>query len=251
MVKEITNKKIRIDKLLFEKGLAESRSKAQSLIMAGVVYADNIKVDKPGSLVSTDSKLEVNSNNKKYVSRGGLKLEAALSNFKINVSDLVCLDIGASTGGFTDCLLKHGAAKVYAFDVGYGQLDWNLRNDERVIVRERINCRYLKPSDIGELIDLVVIDVSFISLTLILKPAIKNLKLRGKIIALIKPQFEVGKGEVGKGGIVKDTEKHNHVIEHISSHLLSLSCNIDGVLPSPILGADGNKEFFICSTLIK
>lgn len=251
LVKEVTNKKIRIDKLLFEKGLAESRSKAQSLIMAGVVYADDKKVDKPGTLVNTDSKLEVKSSNRKYVSRGGLKLEAALSDFKIDVADLICLDIGASTGGFTDCLLKHGAAKVFAFDVGYGQLDWNLRNNERVIVRERINCRYLKTSDIGELVDLVVVDVSFISLNLILQPAIKNLKSEGKIIALIKPQFEVGKDEVGKGGIVKDTKKHNQVIEKISSHLLSLGCNIDGVSPSPILGADGNKEFFICSTLIK
>ena len=246
MVKE-NAKKIRIDKLIHDKGFAESRSQAQSIIMAGSVFIDNQRVDKPGTAVDINCEIEIKSNKKKYVSRGGLKLEKALEDFNIEVNSLTALDIGASTGGFTDCLLQKGAKKVYAFDVGHGQFDWNLRNDEKVVVKEKINCRYLEYADVGEYVDLIVIDVSFISLRLIVGPAIKLLNEDGVLIALIKPQFEAGKGEVGKGGIIKDEAKHREIVEMIRSYFETLNLNIKGIIQSPIEGADGNKEFLICA----
>jgi len=213
--------------------------------MSGVVYVNSIKIDKPGSLVKTDSEILIKNRESEFVGRGGIKLQAALRHFNIDVNGYTTLDIGASTGGFTDCLLKNGADKVFAFDVGYGQIDWGLRNDSRVIVRERINCRYLKFQDVGELVDLVVIDVSFISLKLIIKPAVSVLKPSGQLIALIKPQFEVGKGEVGKGGVVRDEDKHKQVIDNITSYLKQINFNVIGVVPSPLKGSEGNMEFFI------
>lgn len=246
MVKE-TVKKIRIDKLIHDRGLAESRSQAQSIIMSGSVFIDNQRVDKPGTAVNVNSEIEIKNRKIKYVGRGGLKLEKALSHFQVEVNNLTALDIGASTGGFTDCLLQKGASKVYAFDVGHGQFDWKLRNNEKVVVKEKINCRYLEYSDVGELVDLVVIDVSFISLKLITGPAVKLLKEGGTLIALIKPQFEAGKGEVGKGGVIKDETKHREITEMIHSHLETLKLHVAGIIPSPIEGADGNKEFLICA----
>lgn len=234
-----------IDLLLVKRGLAPTRIRARSLIMAGVVFVNGNRVDKAGTLVEEDAEIVVKDSALGYVSRGGIKLEAALREFKIDVHDKVALDVGASTGGFTDCLLKRGAKRVYAVDVGYGQLDWKLRQDPRVVVMERINARYLKPEDIGELVDISTIDVSFISLTKIIPPVSKILKPGGILIALIKPQFEVGKGEVREGGIVRDEKKHREVINKISLFLEKLNFKILGVISSPILGADGNKEFLV------
>lgn len=239
--------KKRLDTALVERGLAETRTKARALIMAGCVYVDGVKTDKAGALVREGSGVEVRDTSLKYVSRGGLKLEAALKEFGIDPAGQVAVDIGASTGGFTDCLLKSGAAKVYAIDVGYGQLDWKLRQDPRVLVREKLNARYIKPEDTGEPADIVVIDVSFISLTLIIPPALALLKPGGVLIALIKPQFEVGKGEVGKGGIVRDEARHREVVDKISEFVKSLGVGVLGVVPSPIEGAEGNKEFLIAA----
>jgi len=238
------NKK-RLDTLLVDRELTPTRAKARSLIMQGAVFVNGERVDKAGALVKEDSEITVKDSSQKYVGRGGLKLEAALKEFDIAVSDKTALDIGASTGGFTDCLLQHGAGKVYAVDVGYGQLDWKLRNDPRVEVLEKLNARYLKPSDIGEPVDIAVIDVSFISLTMVIPPLTQILKQGGVLVALIKPQFEVGKGEVGKGGIVRDESKHTQVVEKISAFLTNLDFTVTGVIPSPILGAEGNKEFLI------
>jgi len=242
-------KKIRIDKLIHDRGFAKSRSQAQSIIMAGSVFIDNQRVDKPGTAVDVNSEIEIKNSKKKYVSRGGLKLEKALEDFNIDVNNLTALDIGASTGGFTDCLLQKGTIKVFAFDVGHGQFDWKLRNNEKVVVKEKINCRHLEFDHVGELVDLIVIDVSFISLKLIVGPAIKLLKEDGVIIALIKPQFEAGKGEVGKGGVIKDEAKHREIVEMIRSYFETLNLDIKGIIPSPIEGADGNKEFLICAEM--
>ncbi len=249
MEEGIKNKE-RVDLLLVKRGLAPTRARARSLIMAGAVYADGTRVEKAGTVVKEGSTIVVKDSALKYVSRGGIKLEEALRGFKIDVSDKVALDIGASTGGFTDCLLKHGAKRVYAVDVGYGQLDFKLRQDPRVAVMERVNARYLKPEDIGESVDISTIDVSFISLTKVIPPVSKILKPEGILIALIKPQFEVGKGEVGKGGIVREESKHEEVINKITSFLEELNFKILGVIPSPILGADGNKEFLVGGVLI-
>lgn len=249
MVESIKNKE-RIDLLLVKKGLAPTRTRARTLIMAGVVFVDSTRVDKAGIIVKEDAEILVKDSTLGYVSRGGIKLEAALKEFRIDVVDKVVLDIGASTGGFTDCLLKHGAKKVYAVDVGYGQLDWKLRQDPRVVVMERINARYLKLEDIGELVDVCTIDVSFISLTKVIPALLKILKPSGILIALIKPQFEVGKGEVGKGGIVRDEKKHREVVSRITNFLEELNFKVLGVIPSPILGADGNKEFLIAGFLL-
>lgn len=238
-------KRERIDKLLVEIGLAESRTKAQALVMAGVVLVNEQKVLKPSQefLPTENIRLKGKSEETKYVGRGGLKLEKALSEFQICPDEYVCLDVGASTGGFTDCLLQNGAKKVITVDVGTNQLVWKLRNDVRVEVRENVNARYLKPEDFSEKFDLIVMDVSFISVTKIL-PALKDLLAEnGKIIILIKPQFEVGKGEVGKGGIVKDETKHAEVIEKINSFTNSIGLINLVLIDSPILGADGNKEF--------
>lgn len=238
-------KRQRIDKLLVEQSLADSRTKAQALVMAGIVLVNEQKVLKPSQeFLPTDTiRLKGKSEETKYVGRGGLKLEKALQEFQIHPNKYVCLDVGASTGGFTDCLLQNGAKKVVTIDVGTNQLVWKLRNDERVDVRENVNARYLKLEDFSEKFDLIVMDVSFISVTKIL-PALKDLLAEnGKIIVLIKPQFEVGKGEVGKGGIVKDESKHAEVIEKVNSFADEIGLRNLGLIDSPILGADGNKEF--------
>ncbi len=238
-------KKERIDKLLVELGFADSRTKAQALVMAGVVLVNENRIEKPSQEFLPTDKIRIKGKTDeiKYVGRGGLKLEKALQEFQIRPSKYVCLDVGASTGGFTDCLLQHGAKKVFAIDVGTNQLVWKLRNDARVEVRENVNARYLKPEDFAEKFDLIVMDVSFISVTKIL-PTLKNLLAEnGKIIVLIKPQFEVGKGEVGKGGIVKDESKHAEVIEKINKFTEEIGLKNLGLIASPILGADGNKEF--------
>lgn len=236
----------RIDRLLVRRGLAPTRERAQALILAGQVFVNGQRAHKPGQRISEEARIEVQGPPLRYVSRGGMKLEAALRTFEISVAGSVCLDIGASTGGFTDCLLQHGARLVYAVDVGRGQLDWRLRQDPRVQVREGVNARYLTPEDFPTRFDLIAIDVSFISLRKILPAARALLKPSGAILALIKPQFEVGRREVGKGGIVRDPEKHRRVIEEIrqfAEQNLSLRCA--GVMESPIPGGEGNKEFFI------
>lgn len=240
--------KQRLDLLLVEKNLAKSRNQAQALIMEGVVYVDGQKIDKAGTVIKVDSDIELKNSTQKYVSRGGLKLEGALNHFNLNLDRLVALDIGASTGGFTDCMLQNGVSKVYALDVGYGQLDWKLRNDDRVVVMEKVNARHLKDGDIPEKVDILVFDVSFISLTKVISPTVIFLKPGGLLVALIKPQFEVGKGEVGKGGIVRDEDKHQEVIDKISNYLERLNLDIKGVIASPIRGTEGNKEFLIVAT---
>ena len=241
--------KNRLDTLLVEKELSPTRAQARSLIMQGAVFVDGERVDKAGALVKESSEITVNAPSQKYVGRGGLKLERALDEFGIDVSDVIALDIGASTGGFTDCLLQKGARRVYAVDVGYGQLDWKLRKDDRVVILEKINARYLKPEDIGESVDIAVVDVSFISLTMVIPPLKALLRPGGCLVALIKPQFEVGKGQVGKGGIVRDEARHQEVIDKITSFLGEIGFSIQGVIPSPILGARGNKEFLIMAML--
>jgi 23S rRNA (cytidine1920-2'-O)/16S rRNA (cytidine1409-2'-O)-methyltransferase len=234
----------RIDKLLVDRGLADSRAKAQALVMAGAVLVDEQLVDKPSQLFLHDANIRIKDDaTQRYVGRGGIKLEAALLEFNVDVSGLVCLDVGASTGGFTDCLLQHGARSVVAIDVGHNQLDWKIRNDPRVEVREGVNARYLQPTEFDRLFDLITIDVSFISLTKILPAVVPLLTTDGRIIALIKPQFEVGKGEVGKGGIVKDPALHQRVIGEINAAAESVGLNVRGVIESPIKGADGNVEF--------
>ena len=242
----MANKKERLDKLLVDRGLVQSRGRASALIMEGKVSVDGIRVDKAGTKVSTDSSLKLKENDIPYVSRGGVKLAYALDEFKLEVKDKVALDIGASTGGFTDCLLQRGARKVYAIDVGYGQLAWRIRQNSRVVSLERRNIRYLDTKEIDEKADLAVIDISFISLTKVLTKVTELTKEKGCIIALIKPQFEVEKGEVGKRGIVKDPEKHNQVIDKIKGFATLHDLKVQGLIESPILGADGNKEFLIC-----
>lgn len=235
--------KQRLDQLLVERGLAESRQKAQALILAGQVRVDGAKAGKAGQSVPSEASLEVASP-PPHVSRGGQKLEAAIRHFQIPVEGRVCLDIGASTGGFTDCLLQHGARRVYAVDVGAGQLDWKLRSDPRVVVREKLNARYLRLEDIGERVDLAVCDVSFISVTLIL-PALPPLLQSGaEMVILVKPQFEVGKGQVGKGGIVRDPVLHAEACSRVEEAVRALGFRTDRI-ESPILGAEGNKEFLL------
>src|SRR5229473_2879262 len=239
-------KRERIDKLLVERGLAQSRTKAQALVMAGVVLVEEQLVRKPSESFLPAANIRIKDAGdpaSRYVGRGGLKLEAALSEFKIDVAGLTCLDVGASTGGFTDCSLQHGASKVVAVDVGHNQLDWKLRSDPRVELREGVNARYLKPEDFDRQFDLVTIDVAFISATMILPAVVPLLADQGRIVALIKPQFEVGKGEVGKGGIVTDPSQHQRVIEQVNRAAGSLGLGIAGVIESPIHGADGNVEF--------
>jgi 23S rRNA (cytidine1920-2'-O)/16S rRNA (cytidine1409-2'-O)-methyltransferase len=234
----------RIDKLLVDRRLADSRTKAQALVMAGAVLVDEQLVRKPSELFHSEANIRIKAEaTSRYVSRGGIKLEAALREFEIDVSGLVCLDIGSSTGGFTDCLLQHGAGKVIAIDVGHNQVDWKLRNDPRIELREGINARYLTPSDFNEKFDLITIDVSFISATKILPALVSLLSASGRIVTLIKPQFEVGKGEVGKGGIVKDPAQHQRVIADVNQAAESLGLVVGGLIESPIKGADGNVEF--------
>ncbi len=235
----------RIDKLLVERGLADSRTKAQALVMAGSVLVDEKRVEKPSEMFGPDVNVRVKGYGpeSRYVGRGGLKLEEALHHFNIGIAAYVCIDIGSSTGGFTDCLLQHGAAKVVAVDVGTNQLVWSLRNDARVQVLENTNARNLAPSDFSEKFDLAVMDVSFISVTKLLPVLLPLLKADGCIITLIKPQFEVGKGEVGKGGIVREPEKHERVVKEINQFAQEIGLRLAGVIESPILGAAGNKEF--------
>ena len=239
-------KRERIDKLLVERGLAESRTKAQALVMAGVVLVNEQRVEKASDQFAIDSQIRVKRADdpaSRYVGRGGLKLEAALREFQIDVNGAVCLDVGASTGGFTDCLLQNGAQKVFAIDVGHNQIDWRLRNDPRVEVREGVNARYLKPEDFPVKFDLAVMDVSFISATMVLPAIVPLLRDGGSIVTLIKPQFEVGRGEVGGGGIVRDATKRAHAIEKVNQSATELGLQVAGVIESPIQGAEGNVEF--------
>ncbi len=238
-------KRERLDKLLVERGIVRSRERAKALIMEGKVIVDDVRVDKAGTKVSIDSPLRLKEDDIPYVSRGGIKLAYALDEFKVEVQDNTALDVGASTGGFTDCLLQRGARKVYAVDVGYGQLAWKLRQDDRVVNLERRNIRYLDHGEIGEDIDLAVVDTSFISLTKVLPKVIELVKGGGGVTALIKPQFEVEKGEVGKGGIVKDPLKHQLVCDKIRAFARLHDLSVLGLIESPILGAGGNKEFLI------
>ena len=239
------SKKVRLDVLLIEKGLVLSRQRGRALIMAGKVFVNDQRIDKPGSLVSEYDDIVLKGTDIPYVSRGGLKLKEALKSFKIKVDGLVCLDVGASTGGFTDCLLQHGAACVFAVDVGYGQIDWKLRQDPKVVIIERTNIRNMPADALPQLVDLVTIDVSFISLKIVVPSVIKFLKQNSRIIALIKPQFEVGKGKVGKGGVVRDSELHSEVIKDLSDFFSRIGLKCESVIPSPIPGYKGNKEFFI------
>ncbi len=237
--------KERIDKILLDQRFAVSRAKARAMIMAGVVLVNDRRVEKASETFVADAVIRIkgDSPESKYVGRGGLKLEKALAEFGIDPEGYVCVDIGSSTGGFTDCLLQHGAVRVVAIDVGTNQIDWKLRSDERVEVRENTNARELSPSDFDELFDLAVMDVSFISVTKILPALLALLKRQGKIVVLIKPQFEVGKGEVGKGGIVREPEKHERVVNEVNSFATTIGLRSAGMIESPILGAEGNKEF--------
>lgn len=235
----------RIDKLLVEQGLAESQTKAQAMVMAGVVLVNETRVDKPSENFADESVIRIkgDSTESRYVGRGGLKLEAALKAFEIDPTGFVCIDVGSSTGGFTDCLLQHGAKRVVAVDAGTNQLTWALRTDPRVEVRERTNARNLTPADFDAQFDLAVIDVSFISVTKILPAIFSLLKPTGKLVVLIKPQFEVGRGEVGTGGIVREPEKHERVVAEVNAFAEGLGLDVRGLIESPILGAEGNKEF--------
>ncbi len=231
--------------MLVERGLVASREEGRSRILAGEVLVDDRPAAKAGSLIDSEASIRLRGKSPPYVSRGGTKLEKALQEFQVEVRDKVVLDVGASTGGFTDCLLAHGARRVYAVDVGYGQLDWKLRNDPRVFVLEKKNIRYLEAWELPEPPQLSAIDVSFISLRLVL-PKVKGLlSPNGVILALIKPQFEVGKGKVGKGGVVRSHEEHLRVIEEIRDAAIALKLEVGGVTESPLLGPKGNREFFI------
>lgn len=235
--------KQRLDRLLVERGFAESREKAQALIMAGHVRVDGQKAAKPGHTVVTDCVIEV-TERPPYVSRGGFKLAAALREFAIDPAGKVCLDVGASTGGFTDCLLQAGAARVHAVDVGAGQLAWSIRTDPRVRLHENTNARELDPAVIGEPVDLIVCDVSFISVTLLLPAIVPLLAPEGQMVILVKPQFEVGKGQVGKGGIVRDPELHRAACDKVEQAVREMGFDTR-IVDSPILGAEGNREFLL------
>jgi 23S rRNA (cytidine1920-2'-O)/16S rRNA (cytidine1409-2'-O)-methyltransferase len=239
------SKKLRLDQLLVAKGLFVSREQAQRAVMAGAVKVDTRIAGKPSQLLDPDAAITLKPG-RKYVGRGALKLEGALDHFKIDVRGKVALDIGASTGGFTDCLLQRGAGKVFAVDVGHGQLDWKLRKDPRVIVLEKLNARFLLREHIPELVDLSVIDVSFISLTLILPNAFDLVTPGGAILALIKPQFELQRADVGRGGIVRDPELHQRAQDKIVQFVTHLGHLVAGIVPSAVKGADGNQEFFVC-----
>ena len=235
--------KERLDVLLVEQGLQETRQKAQATIMSGLVFVNGQRVDKPGTAVPNDAAIEVRGNALKYVSRGGLKLEKAMATFPVKLEGAVCGDIGASTGGFTDCMLQNGAKKVYAVDVGYGQLDWKLRNDERVVCMERTNARYLTHEEIPEELDFASIDVSFISLKLIFPALYGLLREGGEIACLIKPQFEAGREKVGKKGVVRDPAVHLEVLEHFLQHAKANHFTVLGITYSPIRGPEGNIEY--------
>jgi 23S rRNA (cytidine1920-2'-O)/16S rRNA (cytidine1409-2'-O)-methyltransferase len=240
----MTEKK-RLDMLVVDMGLAPSRQRAQALIMAGKILVNKIPLDKPGIKISTDSQVTLKGGVMPYVSRGGLKLEGALRALDYSPEGMICMDVGASTGGFTDCLLQHGATKVYAVDVGYGQLAWTLRQDPRVVPIERTNIRHIAPARIPERIDLVTIDVSFISLRLVIPPVMDLLSTGGDILALIKPQFEVGKGNVGKGGVVRAPEARLEAVDGLKAFFRQMGLQCGPVVPSPIRGPKGNQEFII------
>lgn len=237
--------KIRTDLLLVQKNVAESREKARAMIMAGLVFVDGERVEKPGHLVPPSSRLLVKEPYPPFVSRGGLKLDAAFETFSLDVNGKTILDVGASTGGFTDCLLQRGAGKVIAVDVGYGQLHWKLRRDPRVVVLEKTNIRYLEVNSLGEKADGAVIDVSFISLKLVIPPVSPLLKECAFIVALVKPQFEVGKGQVGKGGVVRDPALHEQVMQELIRFFQTQGWETENRMPSPILGPKGNREFLV------
>lgn len=237
------SQKVRLDQLLHQKGLLDSREKARRTIMSGMVFVDQQKMDKPGTLVKEDSVIFIKENPVPYVSRGGLKLEKAIKQFDISLAEKICLDIGASTGGFTDCMLKNGATKVYAIDVGYGQLDYKLRQDERVICMERTNVRYMQPGDISDVCDFASIDVSFISLKLVIPVAKSLIKEDGEIVALIKPQFEAGRDKIGKKGVVRDLKVHKEVVGEILSFCSSIDLTLLNLSYSPIKGPEGNIEY--------
>jgi len=237
--------KKRIDLMVVEKGFAQSRQRAQALIMAGKIFVNNQLVDKPGFFVSGTDTVFLKQNDIPYVGRGGLKLEKALKVYDLNIDDYICLDVGASTGGFTDCLLQHGAKKIYAIDVGYGQIAWKLRQDKRVVTIERTNIRHMDPGVIPSPVDLVTIDVSFISLKIVVPSVLKFMKKGAFIIALIKPQFEVGKGKVGKGGIVRNPALYDEVIADLTCFFSKTGLKCSPVISSPILGSKGNKEFIV------
>jgi len=247
MPRKATDKinKLRLDRLLADRGLAESRERGQALILAGQVLVNGQKKEKAGSLVPADADIRILGEQMPYVSRGGLKLEKALAEFTVDVKEKTCLDVGASTGGFTDCLLQHGAKKIYAVDVGYGQMAWKVRQDPRVVVIERTNIREMEPTLIPVPIDIVVIDVSFISLDKVIPSVLRFLKPGAGIVALIKPQFEVGKGQVGKGGIVRDEAARTSAVEKVRTAFQNTSLEVKGIILSPITGQDGNVEYLL------
>ena len=237
--------KERLDVLLVQKGLAPSREKAKTMIMEGNVFVDNQREDKAGTFFDPSVNIEIHGNTLRYVSRGGLKLEKAMAQFGITLDDKVCMDIGASTGGFTDCMLQNGAKKVYAVDVVYGQFAWKLRQDPRVVCMEKTNIRYVTPEDIGDALNFASVDVSFISLTKVLGPAKELLKDGGQMVCLIKPQFEAGKDKVGKKGVVRDPAVHKEVIEHVILFAKSIGFGILHLDYSPIKGPEGNIEYLV------
>ncbi|MBQ3932679.1 MAG: TlyA family RNA methyltransferase [Lachnospiraceae bacterium] len=237
--------KERLDVLLVQKGLAKSRENAKAVIMCGDVFVNNEREDKPGTKIDIDADIIVKGNKLKYVSRGGLKLEKAMDNFDVTIDGKICMDVGSSTGGFTDCMLQNGAVKVYAVDVGHGQLDWKLRNDERVICMERTNIRYVTNEDVNDLIDFSSIDVSFISLTKVLIPVRNLLTNDGEIVCLIKPQFEAGREKVGKKGVVKDKAVHREVIEKVIDFAINNGFDVLNLEFSPVKGPEGNIEYLL------
>lgn len=237
--------KKRLDVLLVEQGLADSREKAKAIIMSGIVYVDNNKEDKAGTTFEETSKIEVRGNTLKYVSRGGLKLEKAMNNFGVTLDGKVCMDVGASTGGFTDCMLQNGAVKVYSVDVGHGQLAWKLRNDDRVVCMEKTNIRYVTPDDIDDVIEFASIDVSFISLTKVLPAVREFLTQDGEIVCLIKPQFEAGREKVGKKGVVRELSTHVEVVEMIVDYARANGFRTLHLSYSPIKGPEGNIEYLL------
>ena len=244
----MASKKERLDVLLVDKGICTSRERAKTNIMAGLIFVDGQRVDKAGEKVSVDADIVFKGEELKYVSRGGLKLEKAMNTFGIDLTNKVCMDIGASTGGFTDCMLQNHASKVFSVDVGYGQFAWKLRTDERVVCMERTNIRYVTPEDIGVPLDFASIDVSFISLRTIM-PAVKNiLGDKGEVVALIKPQFEAGREKVGKKGVVRDIEVHLEVVNKIVNFLIENDFNVLGLSFSPIKGPEGNREYLVYFT---
>lgn len=244
----MADKKERLDILLVDRGIITSRERAKTSIMAGKVFVDGRRVDKAGEKVPVTANIEYKGEKLPYVSRGGLKFEKAMKNFPITLEGKVCMDIGASTGGFTDCMLQNGASKVFSIDVGYGQFAWKLRTDERVVCMERTNIRYVKPEDLGELVDFASIDVSFISLKKIMPATVELLKDNGEVVALIKPQFEAGKEKVGKKGVVRDIEVHKEVVFGIIDYLIEHNLNVLGVSYSPIKGPEGNIEYLVYFT---